>query len=56
LEVTDMMGRIVRNLELPEGALFTYPLDLSSEPAGVYFLRLRSENGVESVQRIVVQE
>jgi len=56
LEVTDMIGRIVRNVELPEGEAFTYPLDLSSEPAGVYFLRLRSENGVESVQRIVVQQ
>jgi len=56
LEVTDMMGRIVRNIELPEGAVFNYPLDLSSEPAGVYFLRLRSENGVENVQRVVVQQ
>jgi len=56
LEVTDMMGRIVRNIELREGAVFTYPLDLSDEPAGVYFLRLRSEAGVESVQRIVVQQ
>jgi len=56
LEVTNALGRIVRNIALPEGAVFTYPLDLSSEPAGVYYLRLRSENGVESVQRVVVQE
>jgi len=56
LEVMDMMGRIVRNIELPEGAVFTHPLDLSNEATGVYFLRLRSENGVESVQRIVVQQ
>ncbi len=56
LEVTDALGRIVRNIALPEGAVFTYPLDLSSEPAGVYYLRLRSETGVESVQRVVVQE
>jgi len=56
LEVTDALGRIVRNIALPEGAVFTHPLDLSSEPAGVYYLRLRSEIGVETVQRIVVQK
>ncbi|NUO00481.1 MAG: T9SS type A sorting domain-containing protein, partial [Saprospiraceae bacterium] len=56
LEVMDMMGRIVRNIALPEGEVFTYPLDLTNEATGVYFLRLRSENGVESVQRVVVQE
>jgi hypothetical protein len=56
LEVTDALGRIVRNIALPEGAIFTYPLDLSKEPAGVYYLRLRSETGVESVQRVVVQK
>jgi len=55
LEVMDMMGKMVRNIALPEGSVFTYPLDLSDQPAGVYFLRLRSENGVENVQRIVVQ-
>jgi hypothetical protein len=56
LEVTDALGRTVRSVELPEGAAFTYPLDLSSEPAGVYYLRLRSESRIVSVQRIVVQE
>jgi hypothetical protein len=56
LEVTDALGRTVRSVELPEGAAFTYPLDLSSEPAGVYYLRLRSESGVKSVQRVVVQD
>jgi len=55
LEVTDALGRIVRNIALPEGDVLTYPLDLDNQPAGVYYLRLRSENGVESVQRIVVQ-
>jgi len=56
LEVMDMMGKMVRSTALPEGTIFTYPLDLSDQPAGVYFLRLRSENGVENVQRIVVQQ
>jgi len=56
LEVMDMMGKMVRNIALPEGSVFTQPLDLSDQPAGVYYLRLRSGNGVESVQRIVVQE
>jgi len=56
LEVIDVMGRIVHNISLPEGAVFTYPLDLSREPAGVYYLRLRSEVGVENVQRVVVQQ
>ena len=56
LDVTDAFGRVVRSVELPEGAVFTYPLDLSSEPAGVYYLRLRSEAGVESMQRVLVQD
>jgi hypothetical protein len=56
LEVTDALGRMVRSVELPEDAMFTYPLDLSNEASGVYYLRLRSESGVVNVQRIVVQE
>ncbi|NUO03120.1 MAG: T9SS type A sorting domain-containing protein [Saprospiraceae bacterium] len=56
LEVTDMMGRMVRNIELPEGSIFTHSINLSNEPAGVYYLRLRSETGVISVQRVLVQQ
>ena len=55
LKVMDAFGKIIRNIELNEGAAFTYPLDLTGEPAGVYYLRLRSESGVENVQRIVLQ-
>ena len=55
LKVMDAFGKIIRNIELNEGAAFNYSLDLSGEPAGIYYLRLRSESGVENVQRVVVQ-
>jgi len=54
LTVVDALGRIVRNIELNEGAVFNYSLDLSKEAAGIYYLRLRSENGEANVQRIVI--
>ncbi len=56
LEVMNALGSLIRDVELPEGAAFTYPLDLSNEAAGVYYLRLRSESGVENVQRVVIQQ
>jgi len=55
LTVMDALGRIVRNIELAEGINLSYPLDLSSEPAGIYYLHLRSKEGLEQVQRIVLQ-
>ena len=54
LTVVDALGRVVRNIELNEGAVFNYSLDLSKEAAGIYYLRLRSENGEANVQRIVI--
>jgi len=54
LTVVDALGRVVRNIELNEGAVFNYQLDLSKEPAGIYYLRLRSESGEANVQRIVI--
>ena len=55
LKVMDAFGKIIRNIELNEGTAFNYSLDLSGEPAGIYYLRLRSDDGEENVQRIVLQ-
>lgn len=56
LEISNALGRLVRRFTLPETGIFNHELDLSGEPAGVYYLHLHSESGVESVQRVVVQK
>ncbi|MCB0639900.1 MAG: HYR domain-containing protein, partial [Lewinella sp.] len=55
LEVMDINGQLIlqRRLGLIEHS--TDQLDLSAYPAGLYFVRLRTSDGVSEVQRVVLQ-
>jgi hypothetical protein len=49
LEVLDALGRVVRRELLPAtSGVVTHSLDLSQAASGVYLLRLRNEQGVET--------
>ncbi|MBK9017115.1 MAG: T9SS type A sorting domain-containing protein [Saprospiraceae bacterium] len=55
LEVVDVTGKLLQTAMLPSLAQ-RYSLDLAGMVSGVYFLKMKAENGGEIVKRFVVAE
>ncbi|MCB0639456.1 MAG: proprotein convertase P-domain-containing protein, partial [Lewinella sp.] len=55
LEVMDINGQVIRRLSLGVIEHSTEQLDLFGQPAGIYVLRLRTEDGTTAVQRVILQ-
>ena len=55
LEVLDINGQVVLRRALGVIENSTEQLDLSQQPAGMYFVRLRTEDGTTAVERVILQ-
>ncbi|MCB0638404.1 MAG: HYR domain-containing protein, partial [Lewinella sp.] len=55
LEVMDINGQMVLRRSLGVIEHGTGQLDLFGQPAGVYFVRLRTEDGTTAVERVILQ-
>ncbi len=53
IQVSDVSGRVVRNFVLAKGSNAILDMDLSDQPAGIYFVRL-SNATINEVQRLVL--
>lgn len=52
-EITDVSGRVIKNTAI-EGSQQNNSVDLSSLPAGMYFLKLINENAIIAVKKMMV--
>ena len=55
LEILDLNGQLILRRELGLIEQSTERLDLSAYPAGIYFVRLRLDDGTTALRRVVVQ-
>ncbi|HQV52581.1 MAG: T9SS type A sorting domain-containing protein [Flavobacteriales bacterium] len=57
LELTDLMGRLLRNEQLTNTAngVQIHDLDVSTLPVGIYQLRIYSKDGQQGTKRLIVQ-
>jgi hypothetical protein len=55
IRVFDMMGRVIKNSSITPNESFTYSIDLSGEPNGIYFIEA-TQRGKTITQKVVLSK